>query len=405
MPSDKTISRKKIFTIIAISLLILLICSEVILGIYCYQKSQETVSFTQLSPSSPMNKDNKTYVVFSQQRGWHETEKNHYEIYNNLIVNHTDKDFANWEIRVKIPEGTKIVSHWNCYIVLEDNYMILSSDTQDAKTIPQNSSTAFGFLLDLPESFRIKTISYSGRYIYDIRSFKIHNVILILFLIDLSSILIALLVHGTMQKRINYLNMLKNRDNAIIEQTMRTFVNFIDAKDEYTRGHSTRVAKYSKMLAQQLGFDKTFQQDMFYMGLMHDIGKITIPDSILNKTSHLSNDEWEIIQMHTKNGAKLLEDFTIMPSIKDAVLYHHERYDGKGYIYQLKGTDIPLAARIICVADSFDAMNTNRCYRLKYSHDRIIQEFERCAGKQFDPDIAQAMVELLKNNKFESTDN
>lgn len=405
MLTTKKILTRKVCISIAVSLLILLFGFEFFLGYYCYKKSQEPVSFTQLSPSAPMNKENKTYVVFSQQRGWHENGQNHYEIYNNLIVNHTEKDFCNWSIKLKIPEGTKIVSHWNCYAELKDEYMYLSGDTQVDKIIAKNSSIAFGFVLELPDSFRIKTISYSGNYKYELSSFKIHHINMLLILIDITALFISMIVHNVMQKRINNLKLLKSRDNAIIEQTMRTFVNFIDAKDEYTRGHSTRVAKYSRQLAKQMGFDEEFQQDIFYMGLMHDIGKITVPDNILNKTSHLSDNEWEIIQMHTKNGAKLLEDFTIMPSIKDAVLYHHERYDGKGYIYQLKGEDIPIAARIICVADSFDAMNTTRCYRLKYSHDRIIQEFERCSGKQFDPVVAKAMIELLKENKLETTDN
>ncbi len=216
--------------------------------------------------------------------------------------------------------------------------------------------------------------------------------------------MIYLLVHGHMAEKIKYFIAKEEKDSILIDQVMKTFVNFIDAKDEYTRGHSSRVANYCRALTKQLGYNEEMQQDMYYMGLMHDIGKMTVPDEILNKTSHLSADEWEVIQLHTQNGANLLKDFTIMPSLKDAVLYHHERYDGKGYLHQLKGEDIPLAARIICVADSFDAMNTNRCYRLKYSRDRIIQELNRCAGTQFDPLIAKAMIELIKNGTIESLD-
>ncbi len=211
-----------------------------------------------------------------------------------------------------------------------------------------------------------------------------------------------LIVHSTMEYNISVLKKQKEDNDIFLDQVMKTFVNFIDSKDEYTKGHSNRVALYSQALAKQLGLPPETQQNMYYMGLMHDIGKLTIPQDILNKTSHLSSEEWEVIKMHTQNGVKLLKDFTILPSLKDAVLYHHERYDGMGYVYQLKGDDIPLCARIVCVADSFDAMNSNRCYRLKYSKDRIIQELDRCSGKQFDPLIAKAMIELIKNGTIDS---
>ena len=146
-----------------------------------------------------------------------------------------------------------------------------------------------------------------------------------------------------------------------------------------------------------MGFSPKEQQYAYYAGLMHDIGKITIKDEVLNKTTRLSTDEWEMIQKHTINGAELLKNFTILPLINDAVLYHHERYDGTGYINRLKGEDIPLIARTVCIADSYDAMATNRCYRLKFSEERIINELTRCAGKQFDPKIVPVMVSIISD--------
>lgn len=231
---------------------------------------------------------------------------------------------------------------------------------------------------------------------------SIFHIVYFIFILTLfTALLIYLLVHSRMQNRIIVLKKQKEKDDLFLDQVMKTFVNFIDAKDEYTRGHSSRVALYSQALAKQMGLNQESQKNVYYMGLMHDIGKITIPDDILNKTSHLSSEEWDVIKMHTENGARLLKDFTIMPSLRDAVLYHHERYDGKGYVYQLKGEAIPLGARIVCVADSFDAMNSNRCYRLKYSKDRIIQELDRCSGKQFDPVVAKAMIELIKDGTID----
>ena len=178
---------------------------------------------------------------------------------------------------------------------------------------------------------------------------------------------------------------------------MKTFSNFIDNKDTYTQGHSTRVAAYVREMAKRMGLDEQEQLNMYYAGLMHDIGKLTIADDVLNKTSRLSSEEWSLIQQHTTNGASLLKNFIILPEINDAVLYHHERYDGTGYMNRLSGKSIPLVARMVGIADAYDAMNTNRCYRLKFSEERIISELERCRGKQFDPDIVPYLVSMIKD--------
>ena len=189
----------------------------------------------------------------------------------------------------------------------------------------------------------------------------------------------------------------QEHDNQIIEQTMKTFSNFIDNKDTYTQGHSTRVAAYAREIAKRMGLDQQTQLTFYYAGLMHDIGKLTVADDVLNKTSRLSTEEWTLIQQHTTNGAMLLKNFTILPEINDAVLYHHERFDGTGYMNRLSGKDIPLVARIVGIADAYDAMNTNRCYRLKFSEERIISELDRCRGKQFDPDIVPYLISMIKD--------
>lgn len=396
----KQTSKKQKTMFIASFFLFLLIISEVFLIIYTNKKNKELISITQISTSIPPNKENKTYFFINPTRKWKEENGTISSIYNCSIYNNTKHDFMDCEITIKIPDDAVISTHWNCTYEIHENYLTIHPNLLDSASVPSMGAFSFGFIISSTDEIKFKSINYSGYFKYRISDFLIHNIIIVLLVSELTSILITLLVHNIMQKRIVALHLQKERDNQIIEQTMKTFVNFIDAKDEYTRGHSTRVALYAKAIAKEMGYDSQFQQDIYYMGLMHDIGKITIPDAILNKTSHLSTDEWEIIKMHTANGAKLLKDFNILSDIGDAALYHHERYDGKGYLAQIKGTDIPLSARIICVADSFDAMNTNRCYRLKYSKDRIIQEFERCSGKQFDPDAAKALISLLKDNKL-----
>lgn len=397
----KLAKHKRILIINSLFLLFCLI-GEIFFCVYVYKKNSEIIHITQISTKSPINRENKVFLSIVPSKELQDGERTGV-ILNCVLGNTTKHNFKDWEINLKVPEGTSILSDWNCKIIrLPDNQLSITSNSDYSVSIPSKSTVSFGMALTFPDIIKIKNISITGKYEYKICDFLFNNIILFCTFANIIAIAASVIVHNVMQKKILSLNEKKLRDNAIIEQTMKSFVNFIDAKDEYTRGHSARVAKYSKAIAAQLGYDAEFQQDIFYMGLMHDIGKITIPDNILNKTSHLSSEEWEIIKMHTKNGEKLLQDFTVMPSIKDAALYHHERYDGKGYLYQLKGDTIPLTARIICVADSFDAMNTNRCYRLKYSKDRIIQELERCSGKQFDPVIANAMIELLKDDKLNS---
>lgn len=189
-------------------------------------------------------------------------------------------------------------------------------------------------------------------------------------------------------------------DARIIKESMSAFMGFIDAKDPYTNGHSRRVAAYSKKLALKYGLSEEQAQKIYYMGLMHDCGKIGVPDSILTKPGKLTDEEYRVIQTHTTIGGKILENFTSIEYMKEAAMYHHERYDGKGYPSHLKGEEIPLVARIICVADSFDAMNSNRCYRAHLTPEEIVDQIEKNKGTQFDPKIADCLLELLKEGSI-----
>ena len=197
------------------------------------------------------------------------------------------------------------------------------------------------------------------------------------------------------------LNMRKARqrmqqDAKIIEQSLSVFTRFFDAKDPYTTGHSERVAEYSRMIAERMGFSEEECKRIYYIAMMHDCGKFFIPDEILKKPGKLTDEEFEVIKTHTVRGAELLDDFTSLEGIKEGALYHHERYDGKGYPSGKKGEEIPLIGRIICVADAFDAMNSRRCYRDKLTEEHIISEFERNRGKQFDPGIVDCFLEIAR---------
>lgn len=197
------------------------------------------------------------------------------------------------------------------------------------------------------------------------------------------------------------------RDNIIINESIETFIGFIDAKDSYTKGHSKRVAVYTSLIAKEMGYSGEDLDKIYYIALLHDCGKIGVPDNILGKPGKLTEEEFEIIKSHTVRGGEILSNFKSLEHAGDGALYHHERYDGKGYPKGLKGEEIPLIARMICVADSFDAMNSCRVYRKNLSREYIINELETNKGTQFDPKIVDIFLKLIKEEKvkFEESNN
>lgn len=212
--------------------------------------------------------------------------------------------------------------------------------------------------------------------------------------------LIFLLTRWYYQRRAKGLERRQEELRAIVAQAFSAIADTIDAKDTYTRGHSTRVAEYSRAVAKEMGFSQQQLDNLYYTALLHDIGKIGIPDNILNKPAKLTDEEYEIMKQHPAKGGHILRNITIIDEIKDGAAYHHEKYDGTGYNEGLKREGIPLIARIICVADALDAMASTRPYRTARSLDYILSELEKNTGTQFDPQIARIMIELLKNGKL-----
>ncbi len=178
-------------------------------------------------------------------------------------------------------------------------------------------------------------------------------------------------------------------------QMMETLSTTIEAKNEYTCGHSHRVAEYAALIAAELGWSSENIQNLKYAAYLHDIGKIGIPEMLLNKPSQLTDEECDLIRNHTIIGAEILKDVAFAPYIAEVSRSHHERYDGCGYPDGLKGTDIPIHARIITVADSYDAMNSRRIYRNALPPEMIRNEFEKNRGRQFDPQITDIFLKLL----------
>lgn len=182
-------------------------------------------------------------------------------------------------------------------------------------------------------------------------------------------------------------------------QMMQTLSTTIEAKDEYTRGHSHRVAEYVALIAEELGWDKKEIKNLKNAAHLHDIGKICIPDNILNKPTRLTEEEFQVIKEHTVIGAEILKNITLISHVKEVARSHHERYDGMGYPDGLKGEEIPLYARVITVADSYDAMKSRRIYRNPLDDQIIYNEIARNCGSQFDPQIAGVFLKMLNENR------
>ncbi len=188
----------------------------------------------------------------------------------------------------------------------------------------------------------------------------------------------------------------KTRENeSLFLHVVASLADAIDAKDTYTNGHSGRVAAYSREIARRFGYSPQRQKDLYMTALLHDVGKIGIPDAIINKPARLTPEEYEVIKTHTVMGAKILNNIHEMPGLATGACWHHERFNGKGYPDGLAGEAIPEEARIIAVADAYDAMTSRRSYRSPLSQETVRSELENGRGGQFDPVFADIMLAMI----------
>ncbi len=187
----------------------------------------------------------------------------------------------------------------------------------------------------------------------------------------------------------------QQKNHRLSIQVVQALAGAIDAKDTYTNGHSGRVAAYAREIAKRLCYSEKQLEDLYMMGLLHDVGKIGIPDAVINKPAKLSAEEYEIVMNHPVLGARILSTITEMPKLATGARWHHERYDGSGYPDGLKGEDIPEEARIIAIADAYDAMTSRRSYREILSQEKVRSEIINGRGTQFDPVFADIMLSMI----------
>ena len=326
---------------------------------------------------------------------WQEDDGSWGSQYDIYIYNNTDFPFLDWTLQMTVPPEARIDSSWNGeYKEFPGVIRVKGSEPALTVTAMPHNCLKVGFVLYTDELMEESNFSLKGRFVRN--PFKNHffHTSIVFFVFSLLVFIVSLVVFYLVQKQANI-------DNEKLDSLIKLCARFIDVRDEYTKMHSSHVGYYAKKIAEELGYDEEFQKNIYYMGMMHDVGKVLIPLEILCKTSKLNDEEWAEMKKHTIYGANILDGFTAVPGIKEAALYHHERYDGKGYPSGLKGEEIPIQSRIIGVADSYDAMHTNRSYRVHLPDDVILQELEKNKGTQFDPRAAEAMINILKNKKLD----
>ena len=316
----------------------------------------------------------------------------------------------------KIPRGAtrlEIFPEVINYTIQDPNvgYMLEGFDT-DWTIVAQNALNTITYM-NLPAknyTFRLAVFDnnmnlvnerrYSftkEREMYDSRWFIIYMLSIPLLTVGWLSWLLV----SRHERRIEQQLAMANRQVEMGKQTVIAIARTVDAKDQRTSDHSRRVAIYSRQIAEAYGLDKKQCQDIEWTAQMHDIGKIGIPDSILNKPARLTDEEYATMKTHTTRGAEILKDFTLLDNVIDGAEYHHERYDGRGYPKGLKGEEIPLFARIIGVADAFDAMTANRIYRQKMDFSYVLGEMERGRGTQFDPKCVDILLKLIADGRID----
>ena len=233
-------------------------------------------------------------------------------------------------------------------------------------------------------------VSYEKSEFIDL---TLHSLMMVRIVAFIFSILVIFLIIREMKLK-------KLRD---YEEHIFSLVNIIEKRDSYTAGHTQRVAEYSVKVAKEMGFSQMKQDEIYKASILHDIGKISTPDSILLKPGKLNDLEYEIIKEHSEVGYGLLKNVEIYKDIAEIMRHHHERYDGKGYPQGLRGNETPLLSQIMIVTDAFDAMTTNRIYKPKKSVAEAIDELKELSSKQFNPKVVQAAVIALKDIEIEDT--
>jgi putative nucleotidyltransferase with HDIG domain len=312
--------------------------------------------------------------------------------YTFVVNNYESSKLTDWSVWIEFDGPFEIDSSWNGDYTVDGNCLYFTPD-QEMSLVKVDDESHFGAVLYSHGVLTVADYRIEGRMPLDPKSMPLTYVIFIMYLLWFIYLGSHIMSHNKIEK----LQKQRDHDLEILNQSITTFTYFIDAKDRYTRNHSVRVAMYAKEIGRRLGLEEEDLQNLYYGTLLHDVGKIGIPDNILRNDGSLNQDEYEIIKTHPLKGAEMLKHFTSIPNISDCAHYHHERYDGTGYPEGLKGEKIPLFARIATVADAFDVMSLDRMYQKALDYDSIIAEFKKNSGSQFDPQLVPIIIEMMND--------
>lgn len=380
-----------IFSTSLISLIIALLGT----AFYCIEQSKILHTYN-VTLDTPYSSSNDIFIEMWLSKQWYSSgfdkNKNIGAQYNAILTNSSKYYFKVWTVQFEYSSDLTIDSSWNGKYTVNGN-QVSFIPKGDQMIIAPGSSITLGTIMYSTEVMTLESYKLKGYKEVSLNNLSIFWVLIALFITWYCTLISYIAIH---YKTIMYRDRLA-LDSKIISQSIDTLANFIDAKDAYTKNHSKRVAAYSAELGYRLNMPESEVKSLYYIALMHDCGKIGIPDYLLNKKSKLTDEEYRIIQSHTVMGAKMLADFIAIPNVPHGAHYHHERFDGQGYPKGLKGTNIPLCARIICIADAYDAMSSTRCYRKALSKEKVLSEMLNNSGKQFDPEINMIMISLIKN--------
>ena len=289
----------------------------------------------------------------------------------------------------------------------DSDWIIMPQSALNAITYTNLSSGTYTFHLAVFDNNKANILGERDYTLVKVREIY-DNPWFVIYIVTVPMLMVIWVTWYSMRRRIQKTLERQAHQMALMEQqiqmgneTIIAIAKAVDAKDERTSQHSQRVSQYSVMIAKELGFDDHECENLRRAALMHDIGKIGIPDNILNKPARLTDEEYAVMKSHVTRGSEILKDFTLIKDVVAGARYHHERYDGRGYPDGLKGEEIPQYGRIIGVADAFDAMTANRVYRKQMDFDYVLNEMKKGRGTQFDPQVVDIMLRLIDEGKID----
>lgn len=352
-------------------------------------------AFTVEISNEDVKEEKKVHTTFMIAKKWNDFGEDGKACigaqYDGIVRNNMDVTCKDWQLVIKLPKEVRIDSSWNGeYIVSGDEILVIPDEERN--TIYPGDSVTIGFVGYSYWTLNLSELVFTGYRDIPLLEYSGIWAVIAAVILWISGVIGYIMI----QIRVRKLDAQREKDERIIEQMMNMFAGLIDTKDEYTMGHSARVALYAKEIARRMQLGEEEVKKIGYIAMLHDCGKIGIPDHVLQKPESLTGEERSVIEEHTIMGGKVLENFTAIEGLKDGALYHHERFDGTGYPFGLKGKEIPFYARIIGVADSFDTMNSDRVYRERLPKETILEELKKNSGTQFDPEIVKYMIEMIE---------